>query len=209
VDAQLPSAELSDEMLMTLVVQRNVAAFSQLFDRYAQTVYVLAAHMLGSTDAEEVVQEVFLRCWNKAEQFDAARGSFRSWFLTVARHYVLNELRRHTLHQRLQAVAEIDQLLASAADPAADVEAVAWQHVQQDDILRALTGLPDEQRQALVLAYFGGLSHAQIAQHLGWPLGTVKKRIQLGLQKLRTALAHHAPDTEAELGSKPPHGEYA
>jgi RNA polymerase sigma-70 factor (ECF subfamily) len=209
VDAQLPSAELSDEMLMTLVVQRNVAAFSQLFDRYAQTVYVLAAHMLGSTDAEEVVQEVFLRCWNKAEQFDAARGSFRSWFLTVARHYVLNELRRHTLHQRLQAVAEIDQLLASAADPAADVEAVAWQHVQQDDILRALTGLPDEQRQALVLAYFGGLSHTQIAQHLGWPLGTVKKRIQLGLQKLRTALAHHAPDTEAELGSKPPHGEYA
>ena len=208
MDAQLPSTELSDEMLMTLVVQRNVAAFSLLFDRYAQTVYVLAAHMLGSTDAEEVVQEVFLRCWNKAEQFDAARGSFRSWFLTVARHYVLNELRRHTLHQRLQAVAEIDQLLASAADPAADVEAVAWQHVQQDDILRALTGLPDEQRQALVLAYFGGLSHAQIAQHLGWPLGTVKKRIQLGLQKLRTALAHHAPDSEAELGSKPPQGEY-
>jgi RNA polymerase sigma-70 factor, ECF subfamily len=209
VDAQLPSAELSDEMLMILVVQRNVAAFSLLFDRYAQTVYVLAAHMLGRTDAEEVVQEVFLRCWNKAEQFDPARGSFRSWFLAVARHYVLNELRRHTLHQRLQAVAEIDQLLASAADPAADVEAAAWQHVQQNDILRALTCLPDDQRQALVLAYFGGLSHAQIAQHLGWPLGTVKKRIQLGLQKLRAALAHHAPDIEAELGSKPPQGEYS
>jgi RNA polymerase sigma-70 factor, ECF subfamily len=208
VDAQPPADELGDEALMTLVVQRNVAAFSQLFDRYAQTVYVLAAHLLGSADAEEVVQEVFLRCWNKAEQFDAARGSFRSWLLTIARHYALNELRRRTLHQRMQAVTEIDALLAAAPDPSADVEAAAWAHAQQDDVLRALRDLPAEQRQALVLAYFGGLSQAQIAQHLGWPLGTVKKRVRLGLQKLRAALAHHAPDVAAELGSKPPHGEY-
>lgn len=209
MDAQLPAGELGGEALMTLVVQRNVAAFSQLFDRYAQTVYVLAAHLLGSADAEEVVQEVFLRCWNKAEQFDAARGSFRSWLLAIARHHILNELRRRTLHQRLQAVAEIDTLLAAAPDPSADVEAAAWAHAQQDDVLRALRDLPAEQRQALVLAYFGGLSHAQIAQQLGWPLGTVKKRIQLGLQKLRAALVHHAPDVAAELGSKPPHGEYS
>lgn len=204
MDHTAPPLEPSDELLVAQVVQRDVAAFSTLFDRYARTIYALAAHMLGAADAEEIVQEVFLRCWNKADQFDPARGSFRGWLLAIARHLVLNELRRHSQQQRLLAVAEVDQLLAEMIDPAADVELAVWLHEQQDIVLRALGDLPEEQRRALILAYFGGFSHTAIAQQLGWPLGTVKKRIQLGLQKLRAALAPRDSDIQAQVGSKPP-----
>ncbi len=208
VDQDAPTAEPSDETLAARVAQRDVAAFSLLFDRYAQIIYVFAGHTLGTADAEEIVQEVFLRLWKHAAQFDPARGAFRSWFMAIARHQILDELRRRTQEQRLQVASEIDRLLAEATDPAVDVEEAAWLHERQDLLLHALGDLPAEQRRALVLAYFGGLSHAVIAAQLGWPLGTVKKRIQLGLHKLRAALAPHRPDVVAEVGSTPPQSEY-
>jgi RNA polymerase sigma-70 factor (ECF subfamily) len=203
-----PLPEPSDEALAARVAQRDVAAFSQLFDRYAQLIYVFAGQMLGTADADEIVQEVFLRFWKSASQFDGGRGSFRAWFMAIARHQILNELRRRSQEQRRQAADQIDRLLEEAADPSVDVEEAAWLRERQDVVLRALGELPDEQRRALVLAYFGGLSHSAIAQQLGWPLGTVKKRIQLGMQKLRAALAQHRPDAEAPVGSKPPPQEY-
>jgi RNA polymerase sigma-70 factor, ECF subfamily len=208
VDHDALTAEESDETLAARVAGRDVAAFGLLFDRYAQTVYVFAAHLLGAADAEEIVQEVFLRFWNRAGQFDPLRGSFRGWFMAIARHQILNELRRRSQEQRQLAADAIDRVLAEAADPAVDVEEAARLHERQESVLRALGELPEEQRRALVLAYFGGLSHSAIAQLLELPLGTVKKRIQLGMQKLRAALAQHGPDAEAPVGSKPPPQEY-
>ena len=178
----------SDEALVERVRRQDMTAFSVLYDRYARSVYVLAVTALDRAEAEEIVQEVFLRLWRKADQFQPERGPFGAWFMTIARHHLWDVLRR--LHREPSLAAEvIDQLLMESATNAASVEEEAWSQEVGEAVLCALQGLPAEQRRALVLAYFGGLSQSSIAQHLGWPLGTVKKRIRLGLQKLRTALA--------------------
>jgi len=183
-DPGLSEIELSDEALVVRVAQQDVSAFALIYDRYVHPVYALAAHMLGRAEAEEIIQEVFLSLWSKADQFDIERGSFRAWFMTIARHRVWDELRRRS-QQRLVDADEIDQLLAGVVDPAASVEEEVWLRERSRVVLEALDSLPAEQRRALILAYFGGFSQSAIAQHLDWPLGTVKKRIRLGLQKLR------------------------
>ncbi len=178
----------SDEALVERVRRQDVTAFSQLYDRYARRVYVLSVTALDRAEAEEIVQEVFLRLWRKADQFRPERGPFGAWFMTIARHHVWDVLRR--LHREPSLAAEvIDQLLIESGISVGNVEEEAWSQEMGEAVLHALQGLPAEQRRAIVLAYFGGLSQSSIAQHLGWPLGTVKKRIRLGLQKLRNALA--------------------
>ena len=185
----------SDEILAVHVARGDVAAFATLYDRYAHRVYAWAAHVVGSTEAEDVVQEVFARLWNKAAQFDANRGRFAWWFSAVVRHHLLGQLRRRTLQQRILAADEIDRVLADVADRGAGPEDLAWSHQRADEIRQALATLPEEQRRVLVLAYFAGLSQSQIAAHTGTPLGTVKKRTRLALQKLRERL-------EGERGSR-------
>jgi RNA polymerase sigma-70 factor (ECF subfamily) len=196
--------ELSDEALLARVVQRDVAAFTVLYDRYARPVYVVAAYMLGSAEAEEAVQELFLRLWRKADQFDASRGSFNNWFMAISRHYLRDQLRRRSLQQRVMAAEQIDRLLTEAADPNVDVEQEIWQRQRGAVLLNALKSLPAEQRQAIILAYFGGFSQSSIAERLGWPLGTVKKRVRLGLQKLRAFLRQPEPTGETPAEPIPP-----
>jgi RNA polymerase sigma-70 factor, ECF subfamily len=191
-----PPVEPTSEALAARVAQGDVAAFAQLYDRYARPVYALAAQMLGAADAEEALQAVFLRLWQSAGKFDPARGSFGGWFMAVARHLVLDELRRRGQRQRLAAVGEVERLLGEAADPAVDVEEQVSLREQGDAVLRALRRLPEEQRRVLVLAYFGDLSQSAIARQLGLPLGTVKKRIRLGLRKLHAALARQEVSAE-------------
>lgn len=186
---------------MTRVVQRDVDAFELLYDRYAQPVYGMAAHMIGHVEAEEIVQDVFLRLWNRADQFDVDRGSVNAWLMAIARNRVLDELQHRSRRQRLIAAEKVDQLLANAADPEVDVEQEAWLRTGGDAALQALRRLPAEQRRVLVLAYFGGLSHSAMAEHLGWPLGTVKKRIRLGLQKLKAFLESEGYMVEVRAGS--------
>lgn len=178
-------SEYSDEMLVARLVQQDVVAFTLLYDRYGQTVYTLAVHLLGSADAEDGVQEIFLRLWRKAHLFDESRGSFKSWFMTLARNHIKDELRRRHQDVQHRALTNIDDLFNSVADPTMDVAQTVWDLERQTTILQGLQRLPPEQRRPIVLAYFGGLSQSSIASHLGWPLGTVKKRIRLGLQKLR------------------------
>ena len=148
-------------------------------------------YLVIDAEAEEAVQEVFLRVWDKANQFDIERGTFKSWLMTVARHYILDQIKHRTNEWRRRQVEQVDQLLAQAEDTGADVVAEVWAHERRRTIMQALHTLPKEQRQAILLAYFGGLSQSAIAKQMDWPLGTVKKRIRLGLQKLRTALKDH------------------
>jgi RNA polymerase sigma-70 factor (ECF subfamily) len=176
----------SDASLAKRVADRDVAAFASLYDRYVREVYAMAAHLLGSADAEEVVQDVFLRLWERARQFEPRRGSFGGWFMSLARHRIVDELRRR--RTRELPLADIEELLAGAQN-AGEVDEAVQQNERGARVLQALRALPAEQRQVLVLSYFGGLSQTAIAQSLGWPLGTVKKRVRLGLEKLRVSLA--------------------
>lgn len=185
---ETPPQAATDELLAAYVAARNVAAFGLIYDRHAQPVFAMAAHMLGVSEAEEVTQEVFMRLWHKAHQYDPKRGPFVHWFMSIARNHILDKLRARSERQRLVAAEEIDQLLSEAADPNVDVLEQVWSQQRGDAILQALRTIPPEQRRVIVLAYFGDLSQSAIANHLGLPLGTVKKRIRLGLQKLRTAL---------------------
>jgi RNA polymerase sigma-70 factor (ECF subfamily) len=179
----------TDEELVAHVVAGDTAAFALLYDWYARPVYTLAAHALGPAEAEDVVQEAFLRLWRRAAQFDPHRGPVAPWFLAIARHEVRARLRRRTREQRLAIAADIDRILAAIPDPTSAIEDQVWQRERGERVLRALQTLPSEQRRVLVFAYFGEVSHATMAATLGWPLGTVKKRLRLGLQKLRQALA--------------------
>ena len=180
--------EPSDEELAQRVAHGDVAAFATLYDRYARRIYVWSAHLLGSAEAEDVVQDVFARFWDKAPQFDARRGRFGWWFMAVARHHVIAQLRRRTLQQRLVAADEIERLLEGrpAGDAAPDDIAVSREGAEE--MAAALATLPIEQRRVLVLAYFAGLTQSEIARITSAPLGTVKKRTRLGLQKLRDRL---------------------
>jgi RNA polymerase sigma-70 factor (ECF subfamily) len=166
---------------------------------------VVDARSPSEVTDEVLVQEVFLRLWRRAGQFDPSRGVFAAWFMAVARHHVRSDLRRLGKDRQLMAVADVEAVLASTQDPTAGVEDIVWQGERAAAVRRALRSLPPEQRQALVLAYFGDLSHSAIADALGWPLGTVKKRIQLGMAKLRVALAEsEAPIEDRRPGNSRP-----
>jgi len=199
-DLSRSNSEASDETLVSQVAQGDVAAFADLYDRYARPIYTLAVYTLGDTEAEEVTQEVFLRLWRKADQFDASRGLFRPWFMTIARNQVLDRLRDRDQKQILMAVEQINYLVEQATDASNDddIEEKVWLREQGKIILDALKRLPAEQRQAIVLAYFGGLSQSSIAKQMGWPLGTVKKRTRLGLQKLRRLLKEKGLNLESQ-----------
>ena len=185
-----------DESLTALVAAGDVAAFTQLYERYAQRIYAWCVHALGVGRAEDAVQEIFLRLWQAAEQFDPARGRFVTWFFAVARHHLMHELRRAGLRRRLEVASEIAEVFAA---PAADPEELAGARDDAIALARALQRIPEEQRQVLAMAYFGGLSQSQIAAHLDVPLGTVKKRVRLGMGKLRAAL--QPPDSAAGAAS--------
>ena len=181
---------LTDEELVYAVARQEQRAFALLYDRYAQTVFALVAHLVGPDEGEEITQEVFLQLWRRADQFDGVRGSFKSWFLTIARNRALDELKRREMSHRKQVAATLEQLLMAAFDSTEDALHTVWINEHQERLLEALGLLPAEQRTVILMAYFGGHSQSEIAELLDLPLGTVKKRLRLGMQKLRIALAH-------------------
>lgn len=184
--------EESNELLAARIAARDMDAFSLVYDRFSQQVYAMAGHMLGVPEAEEAAQEVFMRLWHKASQYDAARGPFSHWFLSIARNLMLDKLRARSERARMVSAEEIDVLLAETPDPKVDVVEQVWQNQRGDALAQALGRIPPEQRRVILLAYFGGMSQSEIAIQLQVPLGTVKKRIRLGLQKLRAALSPRA-----------------
>ena len=187
VDRQREEARAEDERLIARVVEGDRGAFEMLYDRYASTVLGLALRMLGDREvAEDAVQEIFWRVWRRLGSFDPSRA-FAPWLFGIAHNYCIDELRRRKV--RPQSVYEDDEnpILSEIADEA-DVGESALLAEQGRIVRSALEQLPEEQRQTLLLAYFGGLTQQEIAAKLGNPLGTVKTRMRLGLQKLRAVL---------------------
>src|SRR5262249_27801617 len=144
--------------------------------------------MVDRPTAEEVVQEVFLTVWRRADAFDPARGAFRAWLHRITQTRVLNELRRRS--RRPQAAADPDgHRFESLADPDPDPAEVVWLEDRRAAVQAAMADLPPPQRQALRMAFYEELSHQEVASALDLPLGTAKTRIRSGLQKLRHNLA--------------------
>jgi RNA polymerase sigma-70 factor (ECF subfamily) len=194
------ASEPSDEALAARVARKDIAAFAILYDRYARRVYAWSAHMVGTAEAEDVVQESFLRLWEKAAQFDPRRGRFASWFLAIARHEVIRQVRGRGIHRRVIAADEIERVLGDAAAPGRGLDDEAWARESAGAVLGALASLPTEQRRVIALAYFAGLTQSAIAKVTGVPLGTVKKRTRLALQKLRERLAETLGSGWTETG---------
>lgn len=168
--------------LIARLVGGEAAAVGEFFDRYAGLAYGLALRILRDpTEAEDVVQEVFVQAWRQASRYDPGRGSPEAWVCTMARTRALDQLRRRAA--RREEPAEADQ--PAAARPAATVEALA--------VRKALDGLSVEQRRALELAYYEGLTQSEIARRLGEPLGTIKTRIRTAMMRLRETLAGAQP----------------
>lgn len=178
-----------DEVLVARLAAKDGDALEALYDRHSRPVFSLALKMLGDvTAAEEIVQEVFLKLWRNPERYVAGRGRFRSWLLGVTHHRAVDELRsrRVETHRRVVGNAEAETLRIPDSDP--DPAEAAWLGMQHDIVQRALDALPPEQRTAIELAYFQGMTHSEIAEALGEPLGTIKTRLRLAIQKLRSAL---------------------
>jgi RNA polymerase sigma-70 factor (ECF subfamily) len=181
--------ELSDEVLAVRVASGDVRAFGALYDRYARRVHGWAQHALGPAGADDAVQEIFLRVWRSAGQFDPRRGPMSRWLFAIVRNYIATELVRQGRQGQRVAAQEIDRVLCGAIDQSIDVGEQAVTNAEGAAVLRALRDVPADQRRVLVMAHFAGMSQSMIAAELGVPWGTVKKRVRLGMQKLRAALA--------------------
>jgi RNA polymerase sigma-70 factor (ECF subfamily) len=172
---------------MAELIAGQQEALQALHRRLAPLVFHIACRSLDAAAAEEITQDVFLRVWQKAASFDPAKGSFRSWILQIAHRRVINELRERGRRPRLDGASAASLLEVSAHDAGAEEQ--LWAEYRRSAIRRAVSALPQEQGQALRLAFFQDLTHEQVASFLEVPLGTVKGRIRLALDKLMTPLA--------------------
>jgi RNA polymerase sigma-70 factor, ECF subfamily len=180
---------LGDEELMSLVVAKEPAAFEVFFDRHGGAAYSLAHRIVGDrARAEDVVQEAFLSMWRSRAGYDRARGSVRAWVLGIVRNRAIDALRREARPGVPQLDFDDDAVLeARPAEERTDAEAVRRETARE--VRGALSDLPNDQSKVIELAYFGGFSHSEIAEILGMPLGTVKGRMRLGLEKMRGQMA--------------------
>src|SRR5438105_7462386 len=180
--------QLGDEELMQLVGGGDPSAFEVIYERHSTAVFSLAYRICGvRATAEEVAQEAFLAIWRSGARYDRTRGSVRTWLLGVVHHRAIDTLRRNTAHDRRRAADEQAADWIEAPERT-DVEVARREEARSVRVL--IDELPAEQRRVVELAYFGGFTHEQIAQMLGAPLGTVKGRMRLALEKMRSSMDH-------------------
>ncbi len=192
----MDSTLITDEELLAQMAARRPEALAGLYERYKRLIYSFVLHMLkDEATAEEITQDVFLRAWDAAGKFQGGRGKVSSWLLAIAHNRAIDELRSRrargaqvTSSYDLATPGEQEQAIQAAGSAADDPEQVTLDAMQRQRVLAALTDLPPDQQRVISLAYYGGYTHREIADRLHEPLGTVKTRLRLGLQKLRTSL---------------------
>ncbi len=178
-------AQISDAQLLEAITRRDEQALAALYDRYASILFGLLLRILHDrAEAEDVLQEVFLRVWQRAADFDEARGRVFTWLVTIARSRAIDRLRAIQSRGRVAEEAARESAFTSA--PSAVSDAIASE--QRVVVEQALAEIPEEQRRTLMLAYFEGLTQSEIAARTGEPLGTVKTRTRAGLARLRAIL---------------------
>jgi RNA polymerase sigma-70 factor, ECF subfamily len=181
---------LAAEELMQLVYRSKADAFEVIYDRHADAAFSLAYRICSQRAlAEDVVQEAFLSLWRSRTRYDRNRGSVRTWLLGIVHNRSIDALRRRSVRDRgLVREEGIEERVA--APDRTDVDVARREEARE--VREALDGLPDEQSRVIELAYFGGMTHVQIASMLDTPVGTVKGRMRLGLSKMRMALGDPA-----------------
>lgn len=184
-------AEVGDADLIGRAAGGDARALEALYDRYSGVVFSFALRLVQDRPlAEEVLQEVFFRAWQQGGSFSAQRGSLVTWLLSITHNLAIDEIRKRRRRPQKADSEEPELVLAGVADTSAsaDVENEVWLGSLRDTVRVALGQLPPAQREAIELAYYQGLTQREIAEALGEPLGTIKTRMRLGLQKLREAL---------------------
>jgi len=182
-DSKEALRRLADEELMQLVAGADADAFEVILERHADAAFSLAYRMCGRRSlAEDVSQEAFLSLWRSAARYDRARGSVRTWTLGIVHNRAIDALRRSSVHDRRRAN---DDILEHELEAPERTDVQAMSNAASEEIRLALGELPLEQRHVIELAYFGGFTHTEIASMLDTPIGTVKGRMRLGLEKLR------------------------
>ena len=183
-----PNAE--DAALIRRMADADETALGALYDRWVRSLYSLVLHLLRDPDeAEDVVEETFWQAWRKADSYEPSKGAVSTWLLTIGRRKALDRLRarKRSREDPLEDERGFSELPSTSPDPGSEAEASEL----REHIRAALRELPLEQREALELGYFSGLSQAEIAERTGQPLGTVKTRMRLAMQKLRDPLSIH------------------
>jgi RNA polymerase sigma-70 factor (ECF subfamily) len=177
---------LADEDLMQLLRRGDARGFEAVYERHSGAAFSLAYRMVGRGNvAEDVVQEAFLSIWRSGARYERARGSVRTWVLGIVHHRAIDQLRRSSVHDKRRASDEgLEERLESGERTDNEVA----RREEAASIRSAMTTLPADQSHVIELAYFGGFTHTEIAEILGAPVGTVKGRMRLGLEKLRNQL---------------------
>jgi RNA polymerase sigma-70 factor (ECF subfamily) len=184
---QSPFDSADELRLVERLRAQDQTALDTLYERYSKVVYAIALRIIGqAADAEDVVVDSFWQVWQQAASYDASRGQLRTWIVTIARSRALDRLRA----LRRSPLADAEEVDVAGREVVADddPEQAAWLAQQSSIVRTALASLPREQREALELAYYHGLSQSEVAERLGEPLGTIKTRIRLGMMKLREQL---------------------
>jgi RNA polymerase sigma-70 factor (ECF subfamily) len=180
-----PLQDASDPVLVVAIGRWREDALAETYRRHAGAVYGLARRVLGDPAiAEEVVQEIFLRLWNAPDKFDPGRGSLRSFLLAQAHGRAVDLLRSDTSRRQRE-----ERDARQTAEGGYDIEHEVWDLALADQVKEVMATLPDEERKAIELAYFGGRTYREVAVALGAPEGTVKSRIRTGLRRMRVGLS--------------------
>ena len=173
--------ELTDAVLIRRLVQRDETALATLYDRYSRLVYSVAKRVLDdSSVAEEVVQDIFYQLWRNASSIDPTRGTLGGWLLVSARNRAIDRLRRRRWTD--------EELSPNTIGSTPNLETAAAQNQMMAQVDKFVSGLPAAQRTALELAYFEGMTHSEIAQRTGEPLGTIKTRLRAAIESLKKGL---------------------
>ena len=186
-------SKLDDTALVVLIARRDERALGALYDRYNRLAFSLAVRIVGDRAlAEEITADSFVNVWRASASYSEERGRFVSWLMSVVRHRAIDELRRLNVRPEGSSV-ELNEALQTVALPDG-LDDLVDAHQRRALVRSGLASLPAPQREALELAYFGGLTQQEIADKTGTPLGTIKTRMRLGMLKLRETLQQLADD---------------
>lgn len=188
-----------DERLIRLITESQEEALAQLYERYNRLVFSLAFTIVNDrATAEEITLDVFMRVWQKAGTYRADQAKVSTWLTHITRHHAIDVLRRRAVRADQYAVQWEEGIYAES--PQQDPQESAELSMRRERVQAALAQLPPDQKQAILLAYFGGLTQSQIAETLKQPLGTIKTRVRLAMQKLHDFLRdeHKGQDTSVE-----------